>query len=89
MPQIIVSPADYCFEWTCPTVEDPMGWYKWDRTRAHKLALRDRNKLAMTLHRAGKNPVSFSLPGQLITMGGIGSGHPEISLVVRCYGINS
>ena len=40
------------------------------------------------LHRKGKNPVSFSLQNQLITRGGIGSGHSEINLVVTCYGIN-
>lgn len=44
MPQIVKNPADYTFEWTVPTAGEPMGWYKWDRIIAHKLALRDRNK---------------------------------------------
>ena len=88
MPQRMFNPADYAFQWTSPTAEDPMGWYKWDSKVAHRSALQDRNKYVMTLHRKGKNPVSFSLQNQLITRGGIGSGHSEINLVVTCYGIN-
>ena len=33
MPQKIFNPADYCFEWTSPTAEDSMGWYKWNRMK--------------------------------------------------------
>jgi len=88
MPQIVKNPADYTFEWTVPTASEPMGWYKWDRTIAHKLALRDRNKEARPLRENDYNPVLFSLRDQLITRGGIGSGHPEISLVVTVYGLN-
>ena len=88
MPQIIYNPADYEFEWTSPTPEKPMGWYKWDSKVAHRLALRDRNKNVKLLRENGTNPVSFSLKDQLITRGGIGSGHSEISLVVTCYGLN-
>jgi len=88
MPQIIKNPADYTFEWTSPTTTDPMGWYKWDSKQAHKLALRERNQCAKSLRENGYNPRLFSLHDQLITRGGIGSSHPEISLVVTCYGLN-
>jgi hypothetical protein len=88
MTQQIFNPADYTFEWTVPTAADPMGWYKWDRTESHRFALRDRNQCAVSLRENGYNPVLFSLRDQLITRGGIGSGHPEISLVVTCYGLN-
>src|SRR5271166_21236 len=82
------NPSDYCFEWTSPTTEDPSGWYKWNRMEAHRYALRDRNKCAKLLRENGYNPVLFSLREQHITLGGIGSGHPEISLTVTVYGLN-
>ncbi len=88
MPQRTFNPADYCFEWVNPTVEDPGGWYKWNRREAHRFALRDRNQCAKSLRENGYSPVLFSLRDQLITRGGIGSGHPEISLVVTVYGLN-
>ncbi len=88
MPQKIFNPTDYCFEWTNPTAEDSVGWYKWNRMKSHRFALRDRNKNVKLLCENGYNPVSFTLRDQLTTRGGIGSGHPEISLVVTCYGLN-
>jgi len=88
MAQRMFNPADYTFEWTSPTATDPMGWYQWNRREAHKLALRDRNQCANLLRENGYNPVLFSLQDQQITLGGIGSGHPEIGLVVTCYGLN-
>lgn len=37
----------------------------------------------------GKQVRKFSEPNQLISMGGIGSGHPHIEEVVTCYGFNA
>ena len=37
MPQRVYCPVDYGFQWTSPTAEEPMGWYKWDSKTAHKL----------------------------------------------------
>lgn len=88
MPQIVKSPADYCFEWTSPTPDSPMGDYTWDRAKAHAQALRDRNQIAITLSRSDHNPRSFSIRDQTITLGGIGSGHPQIELAVTIYGLN-
>jgi hypothetical protein len=31
----------------------------------------------------------FSLPGQLITRGGIGSGHPQVEFFVTGFGFNA
>ena len=76
------NPADYTFEWT----ED--GWYAWDSEEAHKQALKARNDIAKELKAGGKKVKKFSTRNQLITRGGIGSGHPEISMVVNCYGVN-
>jgi len=88
MTQRMFNPADYTFEWTSPTAEDPMGWYQWDRREAHRFALRDRNQCAKALRENGYNPVLFSLRDQQITLGGIGSGRPEIRLVVTVYSLN-
>lgn len=81
MTQLMFNPADYKFEWS----ED---WYTWNVEEAHKQALKARNKKAKELKAAGKKTRKFTLRDQLITRGGIGSGHPEISLVVNCYGVN-
>ena len=81
MTQFIFNPADYNFEW----VND---WYTWDAEAARIKALRTRNAKAKELKTAGKNTRKFTLKDQLITRGGIGSGHPEISMVVNCYGVN-
>lgn len=88
MLQVIYNPADYEFEWISPSPEDPMGWYRWNRMEAKRLALRDRNKNAKLLSENDYNPIKFSLRDQLITRGGIGSGHPEIAMVVTVYGLN-
>lgn len=80
--QKIFDPTNYTFEWT----ED---WYDWDYEAAHKQALKARNAEAKKLKRAGYEVTKYTLRDQLITQGGIGSGHPEISLVVNCYVLNA
>lgn len=81
MTQYMFNPADYKFEWT-------ESWYTWNAEEARKQALKARNDKAKELKAGGKKVRKFSLKDQLITRGGIGSGHPEISLVVNCYGVN-
>jgi hypothetical protein len=81
MRQEIYSPTKHTFVWT----ED---WYTWDHVQAHRLALKQRNARAKVLRANGYRVKCFSLPGQMITKGGIGSGRPEISLVATVYGIN-
>lgn len=80
--QNVYNPARYCFEWT------PDGWYTWDRAAAHKQARAARDKQAKFLKSEGHVVAKFSLPSQLITVGGIGSGKPEITLCCTCYGID-
>jgi len=77
------NPANYCFAWT----DD--GWYEWDRKEAHKQALRVRNRGAKRLRAQGMTVSCFTHSGQLISRGGIGSGHPHIELVVNVYGLNA
>lgn len=77
------NPANFGFEWTSD------NWYSWDHKSAHKAALKARNVLANNLKAGGKNVSKFSLGGQLITRGGIGSGHPQIEMFVTVYGVNA
>ena len=73
------NPADFCFTWTAD------GWYEWDRDAAHKAAMQARNAHAKTLTGRGHKVRKTSMPGNLITRGGIGSGRPEISMFVTVY----
>lgn len=73
------NPANYEFRWT----ED--GWYEWDRKAAHSKALKARNAEAKALQAKGHKVVKSSMPNQMITRGGIGSGHPEITMCVNVY----
>ena len=73
------NPADYHFEWTAD------GWYTWDRDAAHKNAMGARNVEAQRLKSLGHKVKKTSMPGNLITRGGIGSGRPEISMFVTVY----
>ena len=75
------NPVDFGFEWT----DD--GWYRWDHRLAHAAALSARNGLARKLKKEGRPCRKFSVSSQLITKGGIGSGHPQIELVVNVYGV--
>ena len=79
MNQRTFNPANFEFAWTAD------GWYTWDRTAAHSAALKARNTEAKRLQAQGKRVIKSSLPGQIITRGGIGSGHPEIDLCVTVY----
>ena len=81
MAQIMFNPLNYGFEW----VGD---WYKFDSHAAHKAALKARNAKMKELRAQGISARGFSLSNQLVTRGGIGSGHPQIDLIVTAYGIN-
>lgn len=79
------NPVDYHFEWT----DD---WYTWDADEARTAALKARNAKATELRKSlkgtGKTVKCFSMRNQLISRGGIGSGHPHIELVTNIYGVN-
>lgn len=77
MGQTSFNPANY-MEWT-------ENWYNFDSKEAHKRAMKARNAEAKRLKATGKQVFCGSRPGQLITRGGIGSGHPEISMIVTVY----
>ena len=82
MNQQVFNPASYTFKW----VND---WYEWDSKSAHNHALKARNAEAKRLKAQGYRVSKCTLKNQLITKGGIGSGNPEISLVVNCYLLNA
>jgi hypothetical protein len=77
------NPIDLFFRWTID------GWYEFDRKAAHKAALAARNTEARRLRAAGKTVRTWTVGGQLITKGGIGSGHPQIEEVVNVYGLTA
>lgn len=74
--------TDY-FRWT----DD--GWYTFDRPAAHKQAKHVRDCRVRSLRAVGKTVRVWTLRNQRITRGGIGTGHPEIDLVVNVYMLES
>ena len=72
------NPIDYGFTWTS-------DWYSWDGDLAMRSAVSDRYDDARELKARGYDVKLSTSPRQLITRGGIGSGHPEISLEVTVY----
>jgi hypothetical protein len=82
MMQQTYDPIDYGFEFTA-------DWYKFDYASARKMALKARNKAKKYYEAMGCYDVrTFTLSNQLRTMGGIGSNHPEISVIVSVFGLN-
>lgn len=79
--QLTFNPIHFGFKWT----DD---WYSWDRDAAHREARRARDVKARALKVDGKRVKKFSTRDQLVSVGGIGSGHPHIENIVTVYGIN-
>lgn len=79
--QEIFSSINYGFEW----VDD---WYKFDPVAAEAAAKADRDARAKALKTQGFAVKKFRLANQLVSRGGIGSGHPHITLIVHSYGLN-
>jgi len=73
------NPANYNFTWT----ED--GWYAWDSKAAHAAAKAARDADARIAKASGCTVHKSASRGQRIRRGGIGTGHPEIDLVVTVY----
>lgn len=73
------NPADFEFSWTRD------GWYEWDGEKAHAEAKRERDAVAREARKQGRKVKCWSNRGQQITRGGIGSGHPEIDMLVTVY----
>lgn len=72
------NPVDYTFCW----VDD---WYDWDHTTAHKVAKAARNAMAKTYRASGYRVKCRSSNHNLMSRGGIGSGHPHIEFLVTVY----
>jgi hypothetical protein len=75
------NPADYDFQWT----DD---WYAWDQVAATRKARDARDEQARILARQGCEIKKFTLKNQLVIRGGIGTGKPEITMLVTVYGLN-
>ena len=78
--QLTFSPTKYGFRW----VGD---WYEYDGKPAEKAALKARNDEAKRLKAEGRTVRKFSLGKQLVSLGGMGTAHPHIELVVPVYGL--
>lgn len=90
--QVGFNPIDFCFKWTEASDSlnpNDLGWYEWDRKKAHSEALKARNARAKQLKKDGYTVTTFTLSNQLVTRGGIGSGHPQIEAIVNCYYLNA
>ena len=72
------NPVDYGFQWT----DD---WYEWDRDAGHAAARAARAARAKELKARGIRPRLTSIPNQLVSRGGIGSGRPHVEFVATCY----
>jgi hypothetical protein len=81
--QLAFNPVDYHFEWTSD------GWYSWDKAAAVKAARKARDEAARRLKAEGRDVHKWSLPGQRITRGGIGSGNPEVDFHATVYYLNA
>ena len=81
--QQVFSPIKFGFEFTAD------GWYAFDRKDATAKARKARDDAARELKSEGYEVRKFSLPNQLVSMGGIGSGRPHIEEIVTCYGLNA
>ena len=80
--QIVFDPTDFGFEWT----QD--GWYKFDYKLASLAAKACRDRAVTILREQGRRVRAFTLRNQLRTLGGIGTGKPQIEEIVNCYGFN-
>ena len=76
--QMSFNPVDYGFEWKG-------DWYCFDSEMAHKKAKEERDVEAKRLRSEGYRIKKYSERNQLITRGGIGSGHPQIEEIVTVY----
>lgn len=72
------NPIDHGFRW----VDD---WYEFDSTQAHQAAKDARDQEARRLKATGRKVKRGTVRNQLISRGGIGSGHPHIDLFVHVY----
>ena len=76
--QHVFDPTAFCFKWT-------KDWYEWDRDAAHAEAKAARAAKAKELKAKGVSFRLATLPNQRLTMGGIGTEHPEIDLNCTVY----
>ena len=74
------NPIDFGFTWTA-------DWYDWDSANGHELAKKARDERARELRRQGFKVKKSTHAKQLISRGGIGSGHPHVEFWVNVYRI--
>ena len=79
MIEYTFNPVDFGFRWTSD------GWYHYSSQPAERKAQDARDARAKQLKAEGFTVRRATRPRQRITMGGIGTEHPEITLVVPVF----
>ena len=79
----VFDPIKTGFKWVDSEECGGMGWYDYDPS-VEKECRRDRDAFARQARKDGKT-VKCSMNRSLRSMGGIGSGHPHIELIVPIY----
>ncbi|TXH13870.1 MAG: hypothetical protein E6R03_10485 [Hyphomicrobiaceae bacterium] len=86
MAQESYNPADTdYFRWTADELSPGAEWYTFDSVSAHAQAKHIRDCRARSLRALSHKVRVWTLRNQRITRGGIGTGKPEIDLVVSVY----
>ena len=73
------NPMRYNFTWTAD------NWYAFDYAAAHAAAKAARDEEARALKAEGYAVKKRSRGNCLMSVGGIGSGHPQIDMIVTVY----
>ena len=73
------SPIDTAFRFT------PDGWYEFDGKAGKAAALKARAQEAKEFRAQGYTVKLWTMPNQLLSLGGIGTGKPHIETVVNIY----
>jgi len=79
------NPIDFGFRWTEPAAGEEFGWYEFGHVAASTAAKKARDDRARQLRKQGRSVRRWTQKNNLMTRGGIGTGRPEISLVVPVY----
>ena len=83
MQDVSFDPIKTGFKWVADDSCGGMGWYDYDPSAEIK-ARKDRDAFARKARKDGMT-VKCSVTKSRRTMGGIGTNHPEIDLVVPIY----
>ncbi len=76
------NPIYFLWTWTADS-------YEWDSEKAHKAALKERNRQAKQARLEGKKVKNWTLKNQIVSKGGPGTKNAHIQLYVNIYGFDA